>query len=117
MNNFYAVVYRFFVSLKIMMKHCPYTVKDIKRRITPAAKKYGVGKVYLFGSYSRGDANANSDVDLCIEKGKIKTLLDLSGFKIDVENALCKKVDILTTTGIDKDFKHFIEKEMKIVYG
>ena len=95
----------------------PYTLKDIKTRIAPVAKKYGVGRVYLFGSYSRGNANTDSDLDLCIEKGNIRTLLDLSGFKIDAENALSKKVDVLTTTGIDSDFMRSIEKEMKIIYG
>ena len=48
----------------------PYTIDEIKRRITPVAQKYSLAAVYLFGSYARGDATAESDVDL---------LVDLSG--------------------------------------
>ncbi|MDR1739961.1 MAG: nucleotidyltransferase domain-containing protein [Bacteroidales bacterium] len=93
-----------------------YSFREMKRRIKPFAKKYGVKKVYLFGSYAKGHANKDSDVDLFIEKGKIRTLLELSGFKTDMEKALSKKVDVLTSTGIDDEFVHLIENEMQLIY-
>ena len=40
-----------------------YTIDEIRQIITPIAKKYGLPAVYLFGSYARGTANEDSDVD------------------------------------------------------
>ena len=46
----------------------PYTLDELKLLISPIAKQYGVQSVSLFGSYSKGTADADSDVDLKIEK-------------------------------------------------
>ena len=48
------------------------TIEDIRQQIAPICRKYGVRAVYLFGSYAKGTANENSDVDLLVfsnEKG------------------------------------------------
>ena len=47
-----------------------YTIDEISSRIRPVAEKYHLKAVYLFGSYARGEARDDSDVDL---------LVDLSG--------------------------------------
>jgi len=57
-----------------------HSIEELKRIIFPIAERYGVNKVYLFGSVARGDYTENSDYDFCIERGKIRSLLDLSGF-------------------------------------
>jgi predicted nucleotidyltransferase len=95
------------------------TVDEIKEKITPVAKQYGVSKVSLFGSYARGEASANSDVDLCIDEGKIRTLFQLSGFCTDVENVLKKKVDVICETSLSDDafFKENVEKNLDVIYG
>ena len=46
-------------------------IEDIKRSVTKLAKKYGAERVYLFGSYARGEATEQSDIDLRIDKGSI----------------------------------------------
>ena len=64
-----------------------YTVDEIKQRVEPVAKKYDIEKVYLFGSYARGDATEESDIDLRIDGDqKIRSLIDLSGLFLDFEN-------------------------------
>jgi predicted nucleotidyltransferase len=95
------------------------TVDEIKEKITPLAKQYGVSKVYLFGSYSRGEATAKSDVDLCIDEGKIRTLFQLSGFCADIEEALKKKVDVICETSLSDDvfFKENVERDLDVIYG
>lgn len=44
-----------------------FTVEEIRRRITPVAVRYRLKAVYLFGSYARGEATDESDVDLLID--------------------------------------------------
>ena len=94
----------------------PYTVSEIKKKITAVARQYGIQKVYLFGSYAHGEAKLSSDIDICIEKGKIRTLFELSGFRQDLEETLGSKVDVITTTGLSSDFRKQIEKEMIPIY-
>jgi predicted nucleotidyltransferase len=95
----------------------PYTIEDIKSKITTAARQYGIQKAYLFGSYARGEAGFDSDIDICIEKGKLRTLFELSGFCRDLEETLENKVDVVTTAGMSDDFKKQIEKDMLLIYG
>ena len=73
-------------------------------------------EVYLFGSYARGDYNENSDIDLRIEKGDLKGMFALCGFYSDVENALQKNVDILTTGSLEQDFLQSIKKDEVLIY-
>ncbi|MDR0455812.1 MAG: nucleotidyltransferase domain-containing protein [Treponema sp.] len=95
----------------------PYTIADIKNKITTTARQYGIQKAYLFGSYARGEAGLESDIDICIEKGKLRTLFELSGFCRDLEETLENKVDVVTTVGLSGDFREQIEKDMILIYG
>ena len=88
----------------------------IKNAIEPIAKLYGVKKMYLFGSYAKGTANEQSDVDLLIEKGKPMSLLKLSGMRQMVEEALNLSVDLVTTAGIEEDFQRDIAGTEILLY-
>ncbi|GHU46586.1 hypothetical protein FACS1894200_00440 [Spirochaetia bacterium] len=94
----------------------PYTIEEIKNRVFGTARHYGVKRVYLFGSYARGEAGTESDIDICIEKGKIRTLFDLSGFCQDLKENLENEVDVVTTAGLSNSFKEQIEKDMVLIY-
>jgi predicted nucleotidyltransferase len=94
----------------------PYTIAEIKAKITNTARQYGIQKVYLFGSYARGEAGLESDIDICIEKGRLRTLFELSGFCQDLEVTLGNKVDVVTTASLSGDFREQIEKDMILIY-
>ena len=94
-----------------------YTLDEIKTMVSDKARQYGVKKVYLFGSYARGEASPGSDIDICIEKGSIRTLFELSGFCQDLEESLGNKVDLVTTSGLSEEFKEQLEKDMVLIYG
>ena len=51
-----------------------YTVAEIKEIVAGLAAQYGADRIYLFGSYARGDADQDSDIDLRIDKGAIRGL-------------------------------------------
>ena len=80
-----------------------YTIDEIRRKVVPIAKKYGVKKLSLFGSYARGEADDQSDVDFLIERGKIVGI-EYFGFVYDLEDELGCHVDVVTTGISDKNF-------------
>ena len=80
-------------------------ISMIKKAVEPIAYNYGVKKIYLFGSYAKGTANEESDIDLLVEKGKPMSLLKLSGMRQKVQEALNLSVDLVTTTGIEESFR------------
>ena len=90
--------------------------QEIVKKIKPILRKQGVKKAALFGSVARGDNKKNSDVDILIEPPKKFSLLDLSGLKIDLEEILNKKVDILTYDGIHPLLKDIILNEQVLFY-
>lgn len=94
-----------------------YTLEEIKSIIKPIAKKYGVERVYLFGSYARGDITESSDVDLRIDKGSLKGMFALCELYTEIEEALQLKVDILTTGSLDDNFLRKIQEEEVLVYA
>lgn len=83
------------VQMEVLMKdECVYTLDEIAERIAPVAKKYNIPKVYIFGSYARGEANPDSDVDLMIEGGDYSAL-DIAGIMEDFKVSLNKSIDLI----------------------
>ena len=82
------------------------SIKKIKQSIKPIIDKYEIKELYLFGSYARGEANRNSDIDIYCDKGIAKTFIMQQRLIDELENALGKKVDFVTTTStLSEDFK------------
>ena len=70
-----------------------YGLHDIRQKVSDLALQYGAERIFLFGSYARGEATADSDIDLRIDRGHIKGWA-LGGLLMDLEAALNKKVDL-----------------------
>ena len=94
----------------------PYTIEEIKQIITPIAIQHGVESVSLFGSYSQGRASAESDIDLKIEKGALKSLFQICGFRLAVEDALKRPVDLVTSESSDRRFLDMVAKDEVLLY-
>ena len=92
------------------------TISLIKKAIVPIAKEYGLKKVYLFGSYAKGNANEKSDVDLLIEKGEHLSLLGLSAIIQDAREALDMPVDVIVMGGSDEEFEKAIKGSEILLY-
>ena len=88
-----------------------YTIDEIRSIVIPIAAAHNVERIYLFGSYARGDATADSDIDLRVDKGKLKGLFALGALYADLEDGLGKQLDLLTTGSLDQKFLQRIEKE------
>lgn len=92
------------------------TIRGISTKIIPVLKSQGVLKAALFGSVVRDEAKKRSDVDLLVELDEDKSLLDLVGLKLDLEEKLGRKVDVLTYNGINPRLKDIILNEQKVIY-
>ena len=99
------------------MAYKTYTIEELKTIITPIAKKYGIARVYLFGSFARGDQTQDSDIDLRIDKGELKGLFALGGFYEEVSSVLGLEVDVLTTGSLDKAFLDKIKEDEVLLYA
>lgn len=98
-------------------KHKRLSIEELRSVVTPVAAKYGVKKVYLFGSVARGDHNKDSDYDFCIEKGKIDCILVQSEFFKDLHDAIGHDIDLVTTRSVNSEFLDRIMKEGVLIYG
>lgn len=90
-------------------------IQDIRKAVSVLGAQYGAERIYLFGSYARGEAGENSDIDLRIDRGNIRGWA-LGGLLSDLEDQLHKKVDLLTTGSLQKDFLDSIKKEEVLLY-
>ena len=75
------------------------TVDEIRQAAQELGAQYGVEHIYLFGSYARGEATADSDVDLRLDKGQLRGLFQLAGLQLALEDRLGAKVDLLPAAG------------------
>jgi predicted nucleotidyltransferase len=71
-------------------------MKPVREKIIDILRRNDVRRASFFGSIVRGEMTDQSDVDLLIEFEGRKSLLDLSGLKIELEGALGRKVDVVT---------------------
>lgn len=94
----------------------PYTISQIQSIVSPIAKEHGVSSVALFGSYATGRATADSDVDLKIEKGRLRSLFQICGLRLALEDALEVPVDLVTSDSSDKGFLDRIAKDEVLLY-
>lgn len=91
------------------------SLDEIKAVVSQLAKKYGAQRVYLFGSYARGDMNASSDIDLRIDKGNIRGL-ELAGLLVELEDTLGVPVDLVTSGSLDQRFLSSIQDDEVLLY-
>ena len=94
-----------------------YTIDEIRAIATPITKSHGVAALYLFGSYARGDATSESDLDFRIEKGQIRTLFQLGSLLCDLEDGFQKNADVLTTQMLSPEFLSSIRDEEVLLYA
>ena len=94
------------------MNNTIYTIDEIKRRITPVAQKYNLAAVYLFGSYARGEATPESDVDLLVDlTGSTVKGLIFGSLYNDLEEALGINIDLITVACLNQPIEYNSEKQ------
>ena len=90
-------------------------IDEIKKTLIEVLKKHGVKKAALFGSIVRGEATEESDIDLLIEFGGRKSLLDLAGLKLELQELLRRRIDVLTYKSLHPLLKERILSEQEVI--
>lgn len=77
-----------------------YTISELRALVTPVAQQHQVDTLYLFGSYARGEADENSDIDLRVDGGSFDSLFAWGALYAELENILQKKLDLVMTDAL-----------------
>lgn len=94
------------------------TIQQIKDTITDYFKDKPVKKVYLFGSYARGEAKENSDVDILfsLKENTRISYFGLAQYLIDLENRFSRKVDLVEEETLYPSVKKMVEASKILLY-
>lgn len=88
---------------------------DIKE-VIEICKAHGTQKVAIFGSFVRGEAGPDSDVDLIVDFGRPIGLLALVRLERELSDLLGRKVDLLTEKAISPHLRDRILREQQVIY-
>jgi len=90
-------------------------IEQIKRKILPVLQRYDVVRAAIFGSLARGETKQGSDIDILVEFAGEKSLLDLAGLKIELEELLGVRVDVLTYGSLHPLLKDRVLSEQEVI--
>ena len=93
-----------------------YDVETLREKTVPIAKKHGVSRMSLFGSYARGEADEESDVDILIDRGKMRGMIKYFDFVYDLEDELHCHVDVVTSGSSNIEFLENIKRDEVLLY-
>lgn len=93
------------------------TIENIINLIKSIAEKYHVQNIYLFGSYAKGEANIESDLDFLVYGGESFKLTMIFALAEELRNVLNKRVDVfeIHEINVDSEFYHTIMKERLLI--
>ncbi len=89
-------------------------IEELRNRrdeIFQVAARHGARHVRVFGSVARGDADEKSDVDFLVEMEKGRSLLDLGGLLMDLQDLLGRRVDVVTEKGLRERIRSRVLRE------
>lgn len=74
-------------------------------------------KAYLFGSYSRNEADPGSDIDILVDLDYSQHIgLGFVQMKLDLEQKLHKKIDLVSSQAVSKRLLPFVNKDKQLIY-
>lgn len=86
-------------------------LKDKREDILRIAARHGARNVRIFGSVARGEADEKSDIDVLVDMEPGRSLLDMGGLLMDLQELLGRKVDVVTQKGLRDRIRDRVIKE------
>lgn len=89
---------------------------ELKTKILPVLQHHDVIHAAIFGSFARGEEREDSDLDILVELKKGKSLLDLVALKLELEEVLKRKIDVVTYNSLHARIRErVLEEQMSII--
>ncbi len=79
-----------------------FSIEELSGIVRPLLPRYGLSRASLFGSYARGDADSNSDIDVLLYRGRGFRPLGVFGFAEDLRRSTGKAVDAYEISELDE---------------
>lgn len=92
------------------------TLEEISEKARPVFEKYGVKRARIFGSFARGDARPDSDVDFLIACPDKTSLWDFIGLHQDLSESLNREVDVVSESNVIPYFRDSIYRDLQPLY-
>jgi predicted nucleotidyltransferase len=89
-------------------------IEELRSRrdeILQIAARHGAGHDRVFGSVARGNADPRSDFDFLVDLERGRTLLDLGGLLMDLQELLGRQVDVVTEKGLKTRIRDRVLRE------
>jgi predicted nucleotidyltransferase len=86
-------------------------IDQFREDILSLASHHGASNIRVFGSLARGEGSEDSDLDLLIHLGEDRSLLDLVGLKLDLEDLIHRRVDVVTEGALSPYIKERVLAE------
>ncbi len=90
-------------------------IQEIKDKAIPVLKLAGAKRAAIFGSYARGEASSDSDIDMLVDLPHNISLFDVVGLQLDLEDLLGKKVDLVQYDAIKPLLRPYIMKDELVI--
>ena len=88
-----------------------HIIRTRRDEILQIARRYGAKDVRVFGSAARGDASNDSDIDLLVNLEPGRSLLDLGGLLVELQDLLGCRVDVVTERGLRERIRNDVIRE------
>ena len=86
-------------------------LEEHREDILRIAKRHGARNIRVFGSVARGEARPDSDVDFLVEMEPGRSLLDMGGLLMELQEVLGRHVDVVTERGVKARIRERVLKE------
>jgi len=88
-------------------------MRQALRRMLPELRaRYGVRRLYVFGSRARGDARPDSDLDLLIEFTHTPTFFDLVRLENELSGELGVRVQVVTRGALKPSVEPGVNRDL-----
>jgi len=86
-------------------------LKEHRQEILALAVRHGAKRIRIFGSVTRGEADGQSDVDFLVDMEHGRSLMDMGGLLMDLQELLGCKVDVVSEKGLRPRMRNRILEE------
>lgn len=91
-------------------------LKKLKPKIIKILKSRGIRKAGIFGSFAKNEQRKNSDIDILIQPSENMSLLGFVEVKLELEDKLGKKIDLISYKGIHPLLRtHILKEEIRLI--